>query len=286
MSSNISNKKEPSKKIPKKSFNEKIKSNRTAFPAKINSRKVSKNIYNEPGKPEIKTKKKKFDEEKFKQQLEFFKQCEKKKQEKIEKLKQDKIKKEIATIKNKENVHYRIKLPSKKLPSLLDRLYTKDLLKRQEKKQILTKIYTPTFTPFLYSKGNPKRYQNRVVEPKPVVSNKNNNNNNFTTYSNTMEDNDISENDYNDENDYEELKYNRAASSKKDEKRAHKVRFKVEEDFKENMINIENNEDEESDEEEKIKKRVVVENALRSKLFNRGKGKKDKLNKSAELRNN
>ena len=64
------------------------------------------------------------------------------------------------------------------------------------------------------------------------------------------------------------------------------MRFKVEEDFKENMINIENNEDEESDEEEKIKKRVVVENALRSKLFNRGKGKKDKLNKSAELRNN
>ena len=52
------------------------------------------------------------------------------------------------------------------------------------------------------------------------------------------------------------------------------------------MINIENNEDEESDEEEKIKKRVVVENALRNKLFNRGKGKKDKLNKSAELRNN
>ena len=150
----------------------------------------------------------------------------------------------------------------------------------------MTKIYTPTFTPFLYSKGNPKRYQNRVVEPKPVVSNKNNNNNNFTTYSNTMEDNDISENDYNDENDYEEVNYNRAASSKKDEKRAHKVRFKVEEDFKENMINIENNEDEESDEEEKIKKRVVVENALRNKLFNRGKGKKDKLNKSAELRNN
>ena len=44
------------------------------------------------------------------------------------------------------------------------------------------------------------------------------------------------------------------------------------------------NENEENEEEDDIiQKRVVVENALRNKLFNRGK--KQKRNKSAELRN-
>ena len=46
----------------------------------------------------------------------------------------------------------------------------------------------------------------------------------------------------------------------------------------------ENEENEESEEENDIiQKRVVVENALRNKLFNRGK--KQKRNNSAELRN-
>ena len=57
---------------------------------------------------------------------------------------------------------------------------------------------------------------------------------------------------------------------KKNEKRGLKVKFKVEEN------NIKNDEDEESDEEVNIQKRVVVENALRNKLFNNKKGKSKK----------
>ena len=57
-------------------------------------------------KQNIKIKKKKFNEENFKKELEFFKQCELRKKEKIQKLQEEKIKKEISLINNKKNIHY------------------------------------------------------------------------------------------------------------------------------------------------------------------------------------
>ena len=61
------------------------------------------------------TKKRKFDEEKFKKELEFFKQCEQRKKEKIEKLKQDKIKKEIESINNKKKYSLPQKITTEKI---------------------------------------------------------------------------------------------------------------------------------------------------------------------------
>lgn len=75
----------------------------------------------------------------------------------MEKLRQERIQKELETVNNEKNIHYNKKISSDKVPSVLDRLYTQDIKKRREKKQILTKIYTPTFTPFLYYKEEMKR---------------------------------------------------------------------------------------------------------------------------------
>jgi spore germination protein YaaH len=53
---------------------------------------------------------------------------------------------------NKES-NLRFKVNPKKY-STIERLYTQDLIKRKEKKQILTKIYTPTFKPQIYTNKN------------------------------------------------------------------------------------------------------------------------------------
>ena len=208
--------------------------------------------------------------EKFKKELEFFKQCEIRKKEKIEKLRQEKIKKEIATINNKKNIHYKKKLSNKKLPSLLERLYIKDIEKRKEKKEILTKIYTPTFTPFLRS----KRKNNNIQ--------KNQNNNNYNkTIDNYNEDN-LTYNDidtiYNDEKNY-----NTIIRSQRSQKLKRKVKFNMEENTQYINDNINDFDDSEKEIEEN-QKRTVVENALRSKLFNRVNN--IKRNKSVEIRKN
>ena len=148
--SNISNvtlstKKEPkSQKIIKKNINSKsIEKRKLKNPIhKINTQRSTKShivIEN----PKKQNPKKKFNAEEFQKELEFFKQCEVRKKEKIEKLKEEKIKKEISLINDKKNIHYHKKLKKKQLPSLLERLYTKDLEKRKEKKNNFTKnLYT------------------------------------------------------------------------------------------------------------------------------------------------
>ena len=67
------------------------------------------------------------------------------------------MEKELETVNNEQNILYNAKVTSDTVPSVLDRLYTQDIKKRREKRQILTKIYTPTFTPFLYYKEEMKR---------------------------------------------------------------------------------------------------------------------------------
>ena len=170
------------------------------------------------------------------------------KKERIEKLKQDKIKKEIETVNNKKNIHYHKKLPNKKLPSLLERIYTKDIKKRKEKNQILTKIYTPSFTPFLYTKGNINS-----IKRQPLYKQ----GNNLTKrYSQPLEENNEENNKYN-----ESMNINNV-----------KVKFNLKE-------NIQAFDEGEENEFPRIYNRVEVENAMRNKLFS-----KQKRNKSAETR--
>ena len=218
-------------------------------------------------KQNIKIKKKKFNEENFKKELEFFKQCELRKKEKIQKLQEEKIKKEISLINNKKNIHYHKKLPKKQLPSFLERIYTKDLEKRKEKQQILTKIYTPTFTPSLYAKRNSNNFKKK---------------NNIKNQNNNIE-NSVEENlTYNNDNQYNDIF---SEQSQKSFKIKGKVKYNKEKKEQNEIIVDENeNENEENEEEDDIvQKRVVVENALRNKLFN--SGNKKKRNQSAELRN-
>ena len=57
----------------------------------------------------IKHKRKKFNEEEFQKQLKSFELWEKKKNEKIEALKKKKIQKELDSVNNKANIHYKKK---------------------------------------------------------------------------------------------------------------------------------------------------------------------------------
>ena len=216
--------------------------------------------------PKKQNPKKKFNAEEFQKELEFFKQCEVRKKEKIEKLKEEKIKKEISLINDKKNIHYHKKLKKKQLPSLLERLYTKDLEKRKEKKIILQKIYTPTFTPSLYTKKNANNFKKRQNATKP----QNNVNNEENNYEENMTFNES------------QRAYNEIRTDVNMSQKSHKIKGKVK------FNHVEKNEDldkveESENESEKIQKRVVVENALRNKLFKFGN--KQKRNKSAEPRN-
>ena len=186
------------------------------------------------------------------QELEFFEQCEKRKKERIEKLKQDKIKKEIETVNNKKNIHYHKKLSNKKLPSLLERIYTRDIKKRKEKKQILAKIYTPSFTPFLYTKGNIN-----LIKRQPLYKQ----GNSLTKrYPESLEENNEENNKYNES---QNININNS-----------KVKFNM----KENILQV-SDDGEENEGSPRIYNRVEVENALRNKLFSN-----KKRNKSAETR--
>ena len=242
-----------------------------------------------------KNRKKRFNEEEFQKQLESFNLWEKKKKEKIEKLKKEKIQKELSTVNNDKNIHYNKKMTNKKLPSVLERLYTKDIQKRRQNKQILTKIYTPTFTPFLYSKGDkikklPKKKDKK--DKKDNIKHKTQrsqfnfrNNYNYNTIDNAYEDDDDNENDNDDDNDYanKTVKHKKVklikikkANSKPKHKKKHKVKFEDSSDY---------SDDNEKEDKEEIKhNRAEVENALRSRLFKRNKSVGIRKNKSVDNR--
>ena len=96
---------------------------------------------------------KKFDENEFKKQMERFKEWEVKKKENIQKMKEEKIENEKKLLKNpKVNKQANLKFNTNpKNYTAVERLYTQDLIKRKEKKIALTKVYTPTFKPTLYT---------------------------------------------------------------------------------------------------------------------------------------
>ena len=231
----------------------------------------------------FKSKKKKFNEEEFQKQLKSFELWEKKRNEKIENLKKKKVQKELDSVNNKKNIHYNKKMPNDKLPSVLERLYTKDIEKRRQNKQILTKIYTPSFTPFLYSKGDHKKYNK-----KPENQNRNqsakNRYNHYKNYNTIDENNDNENSDNNEENhsdnDYEKkkkkkvklIKIKKAKSKGRTKKVNAKVRFTVDES---------SDDDEDRGQKEEIEEiqhdRAEVENAMRNRLFRNKSATKRKV---------
>ena len=101
--------------------------------------------------------KKKFDPIKFNEYLKSVNDKENKKNKKIENMRKQEEEKELKKITNHPkinkgaNIKYKTKINPKNY-SAVERLYNQDLIKRKEKKQILTKIYTPTFKPNIYIK--------------------------------------------------------------------------------------------------------------------------------------
>ena len=123
------------------------------------------------------------------------------------------------------------------------------------------------FTPSLYAKRNSNNFKKK---------------NNIKNQNNNIE-NSVDENlTYNNDNQYNDIF---SEQSQKSFKIKGKVKYNKEKKEQNEIIVDENeNENEENEEEDDIvQKRVVVENALRNKLFNRGK--KQKRNNSAEIRN-
>jgi hypothetical protein len=85
-----------------------------------------------------------------------FKDWERKKKEKIEKLKKEQEEKELKLLKDpitnkKANMKFNT---NPKNFTAVERLYEQDIKKRKDNKVLLTKIYTPTFKPTIYTKGD------------------------------------------------------------------------------------------------------------------------------------
>ena len=116
---------------------------------------------------------KKFTDPKFQKKLESFKEWEKRRKERLAKLEKEKREREDKLMKdpqvNKEaNLKFNL---NPKNYTAVERLYTQDRIKREEKKIALTKIYTPTFRPTLYTN---KYNLGRVVQQqnKPIKNGK------------------------------------------------------------------------------------------------------------------
>jgi len=118
----------------------------------------------------------KFNANEFQKQIESFNDWERKKKEKIKQKQQEKIENEKKLLKNpKINNEANLKFNTNpKNYDAVERLYNQDLIKRKEKKIALTKIYTPTFRPFLYTNkqnlGKVLQHNNRVERKIKVYS--------------------------------------------------------------------------------------------------------------------
>ena len=192
---------------------------------------------------------KKFNSNKFNEYLKSLKEYEIKKKEKLEFLRQQNEEKEKRKMTNLPRINKETKYNNKINPknySTVERLYTQDIIKRKEKKQILTKIYTPSFKPFVYTTNHIK---NRL----------NQRNQNIRTDINEEENNYMFE-DNEDTNDEfsEEISRKRNMSVEK------RIRNRIEEQENNNMID-----------------NKKIENKLRNFLF-KNKKKSNKRNRSFE----
>ena len=233
---------------------------------------------------------KKFNENKFKKQLDSFNDWEKKKKEHIKRLETELREKELNTLKSPQvNTEANLKFNlNPKNYSAVERLYTQDLMKREEKKMALTKIYTPTFRPRLYTNkynlGKILQQNNTKVDKKIRIIKKKKRVDDYDDDEEQEEDEDNYENkrfktlkNYNerereddDEDESDEDKYNTKKKNKKGRKNLSVQKKKIK---KKPKIS----ESEESDEEESDGNKIInntkkidgakVEIKLRDLLF-------------------
>lgn len=128
------------------------------LPSDINTNPTQNESDNKAMKKSVTTyaPKKKFNKEDFNKQMNNFKDWERKKKEKIEKLKKEQEEKELKLLKDpitnkKANMKFNT---NPKNFTAVERLYEQDIKKRKDNKVLLTKIYTPTFKPTIYTKGD------------------------------------------------------------------------------------------------------------------------------------
>ena len=98
---------------------------------------------------------KKFNQTEFNKQIESFYDWEKKKKEKVEKMKKEQEENKLKLLKDpvtNKKANLKFNTNPKNLTTI-ERLYDQDLKKRKDKRVLLTKIYTPSFQPTLYTKG-------------------------------------------------------------------------------------------------------------------------------------
>ena len=102
---------------------------------------------------------KKLSKIKFQKLYDNFNTWEKRKNEKIEKMKKKKEEEELKLLKNpKINKDEKFNINPKNY-DIIERLYVQDIKKRKDNKEILIKIYTPTFKPEIYT----KRYYSNII---------------------------------------------------------------------------------------------------------------------------
>ena len=177
------------------------------------------------------------------------------------------------------------KKKNENLPPVLERLYTKDLEKRRQNKEILTKIYTPTFTPFLYYKDGLKKRVKKDYKTQVNTDRSKNSNSNIRKYNTVDEDN--SEDDENNSEDNDEKYYSekkrkvklikiKKGISKSKGKKSKKSKNKKNESSSENDENKSENEGEEIIHHD----RAEIENVMRNRLFKRSKSAVKRKNKS------
>ena len=221
---------------------------------------------------------KKFNQKEFEKRLEKFNAWEQKKKEKIEKLQKEKKQKEMEKY-NKNNIHNKKRISCQKIPSIIDRLYSKDIHKRKQKKIILTQIYTPTFTPFLYTKKENIRKSQKKIERNDyhktqsqrnikVNARKDNfDNNNFSTVYNKKKSekllgDDIDRDEFDDEEVKKHNKYRKVYSKKN----LNNLTINIDKNIPTINDSIYRNE-RFSDNEDEETERIFIENAYRNRLF-------------------
>ena len=186
---------------------------------------------------------------------------------------------------NKNNIHHNKRISSEKIPSVLDRLYTKDIKKRKQNQIILTQIYTPTFTPFIYTKKenirkhpiqNPKRNDKHKTQTHAQQRYHNYNDEdgyevNNTYYNKTIDYNYRGQDDDDDDEDNLRVKTNgrrNISQSKRNIKKKEKLTELDEDNYKAKVKSKKNfRAGKYSDNEDEELERLVVENAFRNRLF-------------------
>ena len=191
-------------------------------------------------------------------------------------MQEEKKEKEIQKY-NSKNIHHNKKIPKNKISSIVNRLYTKDLRKREQNKIILTKIYTPTFTPFIYTKQEvSKKNKNKEENNKPQTQrnhyykeeeDESDNDDVKINYNTNYNKNKLCDDIYEEDEEKNNGRYKRISNSQKNFKKVEKLpkhgsskKMTKSKKYFDKIGRHSDNEDEDNE-------RIVIENALRNRLF-------------------